>query len=79
MAMTITDFVAKIDWEGGILDAIRYGLHEEDLELDSDPRAQKFAEKYQRVREWYEKLDPLIDDLTVLMDDIRDEDVSEEV
>lgn len=28
--MTLEDFAAKVDWEGGVIDAIDYGLKPED-------------------------------------------------
>lgn len=34
--MTPEEFIAKIEWEGGVLDALEYGLRAEDLD-DSDP------------------------------------------
>lgn len=30
--MLLRNFVAKVEWEGGVLQALDYGLHAEDLE-----------------------------------------------
>lgn len=36
--MTETEFINKVDWEGGLFEAINYGLTENDLPEDSKLR-----------------------------------------
>jgi hypothetical protein len=34
--MTPDDFAQKVEWEGGIVDALEYGLHATDLDPDDE-------------------------------------------
>ena len=53
---TLDDLLSKIDWEGGILDAIQYGISHESLP-DEVPPAVKAA---------WKKIEKATDDLYVI-------------
>lgn len=46
--MTIEELAAKIEWEGGIVDAVEYGIHADDLPAET-PLA--IREAWQRVED----------------------------
>lgn len=42
--MTLGQFAAKVEWEGGVIEALRYGLKSSDLSVDDDPDAQRLLD-----------------------------------
>ena len=48
--MNREDFIAKIDWEGGILGALDYGLRSEDCD---DP---ELKTTWQQLETWYNNM-----------------------
>lgn len=46
--MTTDDFLAKIEWEGGFVQAVEYGLAPEDADDPSDPRLKDFFSFYKK-------------------------------
>jgi hypothetical protein len=64
--MTIDEFAAKVEWEGGLWEAVTsYGLSEKDLDDDVDPamyeRIAKFSRKAKKVRELEYDLEDLLE------------------
>lgn len=49
--MTVEDFYEKIEWEGGIADALAYGLHADDLPED----AVEHRKLWRDLEDWYEQ------------------------
>lgn len=52
--MTVGDFAAKVEWEGGVVDALDYGLKADDLDPDdeaSKPLREAWAEMERIYRE----------------------------
>lgn len=46
--MTLDEFATKVEWEGGVVDALRYGLKADDLK-DDDPRALELYEVWEAL------------------------------
>lgn len=44
MSMSEEEFVAKIDWEGGVMSALEYGLRQDDLEEPNTPLGHAWGE-----------------------------------
>lgn len=63
--MSESDFVAKINWEGGIVGALEYGLKSSDLEPGELRDAWKELEKaWSKMQEPMDEVQSLIDELT---------------
>lgn len=59
----IHDFLAKIDWEGGVYGALDYGLTAADYDLPKD-----VADKWLEIRELFTDLEELVHDFDILAD-----------
>lgn len=42
--MDLEDFCAKVEYEGGVIEALRYGLKSEDIRASESPRAEELSE-----------------------------------
>lgn len=68
-SMTAKRFAAKVEWEGGILDALDYGLKHTDLDPDdadsADLRAawKELEEKYASIAPTVSRLEAILEDL----------------
>jgi hypothetical protein len=76
--MTAADFKAKVEWEGGIVEALDYGLKHTHLDGRA-PAAlynawKKLEELYAPLREQMRVVDELLDDLPDEDDDQDDSD-----
>lgn len=66
--MTDMEFVGKVEWEGGFVDALDYGLTHEHLSPDSKlyPVVREAAQLFQRLaaleRDFYDIADEVSDD-----------------
>lgn len=71
--MNAQEFATKVDWEGGIVDALDYGLHADDLddEPDTAPLKQAWAELERIYRD---QLGPAVEKVRALLPDSGDED-----
>lgn len=56
--MTPGEFAAKVDWEGGVLDALHYGLRADDID-DSAPDLKRAWFRLQIL--WSQEIQPLLD------------------
>ena len=53
--MTEDKFIGKIHWEGGVLDALEYGLHVQDL----DDQTTEFAAHWRELETiWRDQFEP---------------------
>lgn len=68
--MTEAQFASKVDWEGGILGALDYGLTHEDL-IDQDS---ELAKAVAALEEAYRPVDALAARVTDILDEIEYED-----
>lgn len=63
---TFRDFADKVDWEGGVLESINYGLRAEDIPSDAP---EGFADVWLEAQAIYYLLDPKIDQLEATIED----------
>ena len=56
--LTVEEFIDAIDFEGGVVYALRYGLHEDRL-IDS-AKAEPLYEQWRLARKAYAELEPHI-------------------
>lgn len=68
--MTPQEFVAKIDWEGGVLDALIYGLKAKDLD-DSDP---EFKVEWFALEQAWAKFEPKLVGIEAMIARIGEDD-----
>lgn len=63
--MTEFEFASKVEWEGGVLDALDYGLSGFELPKGSDLRRAWLAleEAYKEVRPYLLKVESLLEDI----------------
>lgn len=48
--MSLSNFAAKVEWEGGLYDAVvGYGLSHEDINKDDNPEFYRLLKKYTRA------------------------------
>lgn len=59
---TNASLLTKINWEGGIMDALDYGISPDDIE---DP---KVASIWRDIQDHYLDLEPMIDDLMEILE-----------
>lgn len=64
--MTPEDFAAKVNWEGGVMDALAYGLK------PSDAPEGPIRDLWTQAHALWEQLDPIRYDLGILLDEIYD-------
>lgn len=50
--MNMQDFIAKIKWEGGVIDALDYGLSSEDLDVTDETSRKLVVMWYDAEIEW---------------------------
>lgn len=63
--LTAEQFGDKVEWEGGIFEALNYGLRADDLANQNSELAHKWAELEKR----WNDLKPLADEVQQLLDD----------
>lgn len=68
--MTPEEFAAKVHWEGGVIDALEYGLKAEDMD-GSDPGLQT---KWAVLVEQYAKIEPLVRKMELLLEELVEEE-----
>lgn len=68
--MTEADFIGKIEWEGGVLAALEYGLTEDDLE-QKDTALYK---SWRALRSAYQSLLPLLRDVEKALESYDDDE-----
>ena len=64
--MTPEDFASKVNWEGGVMDALAYGLK------PNDAPEGPLRDLWTRAYELWEQLDPILEDLVTMLDEIYD-------
>jgi hypothetical protein len=70
--MTLADFVAKVDWEGGITPSLEYGLRADHLDPndeESKPLREAWAALETAYREHYEPAERQVSELLEAMQD----------
>ncbi|APC46374.1 hypothetical protein HWB05_gp112 [Streptomyces phage BRock] len=58
----LEDFVGKIDWEGGLVGALEYGLSTDDYDIPED-----VAEKWEEIVEYFDEFESLSSDFWALI------------
>jgi hypothetical protein len=69
--MSDLDFASKVEWEGGIIAALEYGLSEDHLE---DGEESPLFAPWLDLRLKYEELAPLLDAVQDALDSVEEED-----
>lgn len=70
--MTPHEFAAKVDWEGGLYEAVTsYGLSEKDLNRDDDP---EFYDHVAAYVEWTKSGESLVYVLECMLDEYFEEE-----
>lgn len=67
--MNQQDFAAKIEWEGGIIDALDYGLKADDL----GDQTSALALAWRELETAWQQVKPLIEKVEALLPDEDDE------
>ena len=70
--MSAKDFAAKVEWEGGILEALDYGLKHTDLAAD-DPDAADLRAGWKTLEEMYEEMKPALHDMEGLLEGLEED------
>lgn len=65
--MTESDFISKIDWEGGIIGALEYGLTADDVEPGS------MRDAWRKLDELWAPMEDAIADVQAIIDEAADE------
>lgn len=60
--MTLVDFAAKVEWEGGVIDALDYGLKPEDA-----PEGE-LRDPWQQAYDLFQQMEPITDRIGALLD-----------
>lgn len=69
--MTPAEFAGKVEWEGGVLDALDYGLRADDLD-DSNPELK--AAWRDLARRWAEDFEPGLRNVERMLDELEQSD-----
>lgn len=67
--LTAEEFVAKVEWEGGVLQAMYSGLRSTDLDDDESELWEKW---YELEDLWYVEILPLVKDIEKILEDSID-------
>lgn len=69
--MTKQEFVSKIEWEGGVLAALEYGLRSEDTDdIELSILWQKIVDLYSQVKSQLREIESIYQkEVTILIDD----------
>ncbi len=67
--MSLAELSAKIEWEGGYIAALEYGIKASDL---ADPEAAALWAKLENI--YNQEFMPLTRDLDSILDDVRDDE-----
>lgn len=70
--MTARRFAAKVDWEGGVVDALEYGLHATHLDPD-DETSKPLREAWSALEAAWQNAKPLIGKVEGLLEDIEED------
>lgn len=68
--MNRADFAAKVEWEGGIFEALEYGLHSDDID-DTD---QELQDAWSALETAYGNMVPLIGKVERIFDSLGEEE-----
>ena len=71
--MTLVEFCAKVEWEGGVIEALTYGLKESDLDGITDPLAVELREIWTSLTAAWEVVGRLEDEAGRLVDSVLEE------
>lgn len=70
--MDVDSFAAKVDWEGGVIDALDYGLKADDLD-PADERSKPLREAWAEMERIYrEAFAPAVSKVRDLLQEIED-------
>lgn len=68
--MSAKDFAAKVEWEGGILEALDYGLKHTDLD-PQDEEAAELRAAWKELEEKFEPVKPIVNRLERLLENLE--------
>lgn len=74
---SLGEFINKVEWEGGILDALDYGLSYEELDPE-DPVNQEFRSVWQQLQYNFGNLKDDIRKLENFMEDYESDEATDE-
>lgn len=66
--MNVADFAAKVEWEGGVIDTLEYGLTSAHLD-PADDAARPLRQAWAALETAYAALRPLIDRVDELLEE----------
>lgn len=75
--MTAPRFANKVEWEGGVIEALDYGLKHTHLNPD-DPQAAELRAAWQQLEEAYKVVKPLVRKVDGIIEDLPDDEDDEE-
>lgn len=64
--MKLDDFLAKIEWEGGAIEALEYGLRASDIDPTEDSNIRG---AWERLEDLYEQMKPSVDEMQRLIEE----------
>ncbi len=70
--MSLSNFAGKVEWEGGVLEALDYGLKHTDIDPD-DPRAAPLRTAWAELEELYAPVRTKVQAVEDMLEDIPDE------
>lgn len=70
--MTAADFASKVAWEGGVMEALDYGLK------PSDAPEGPIRDAWTRLYQLWQQLDPIADEVSRLLDGVERTDENED-
>ena len=70
--MKLEDFASKVEYEGGVIAALEYGLKSDDLDADGDPEAQKLKDGWETLDAAWEVIARLEDEAGEIIDAVLD-------
>ena len=71
--MTLVDFAAKVEHEGGVIDALRYADLTADDIVDEDPRAQELCDVWEALENAWAVVARLEGEADVIIDRVLEE------
>lgn len=71
--MSVADFAAKVEWEGGITAALEYGLKHTHLD-PGDPKAENLRDAWAELERIWESASDLMNDVGLMLEDAVQEE-----
>ena len=59
---SVADFASKVEWEGGIVEALDYGIKPKDVPEEIRPQ-------WQELSDMWKKMEPLLEEVSTMLED----------